>query len=244
MRVKTFLGIGLVCAVLAACEGPEGPIGVKGEQGERGPAGERGPQGDPGKDGTNGTDGSEVVYTQWKSIPWSAAESGLYKDSLVLLRTAPMGNSWVEIPEITRGVLDSGMIVVYKRFYMGGYTPKAAEVFTQVVTNDTRVTGYFFKPGKAGWAYESLGQCTLTHSTHFTPGKLTFDANMNLKINFARPGDPDNIKIPISDLVQLYNEAIQYRVLIIKGNQLAGGRMKNIDWNNYEEVKQVLNLED
>jgi|GEM_PF-2092860 len=240
------MGIGLVCAALMACEGPEGPVGIKGEQGERGPEGERGQQGEPGKDGvngTNGTDGAPVIYTRWESIPWSATESGVSGDSVVHLRTAPMNNSWVEIPEITQGVLDSGMIFVYKRFYIGGYTPKAAEVFTQVVTNDTKVTGYFFKPGKAGSAYESLGQCSLTHSTHFTPGKLTFLANMNLKQNFARPGDPENAKIPVADLIQLYNEAIQYRVVIVKGNQLAG-RMKNINWDNYGEVKKVLDLED
>ncbi len=244
---KTTLWIGLACSVFIACEGPSGPVGPKGEQGQ---------QGEPGKDGTNGANGtngadgkpgepgeSAVVYTKWETIPWSSAESGIYNDSLLRMYTAPLGNSWIEFPQLTRGVLDSGLIFVYKRFYTGGYTPKAAEVFTQVVTSENKVTGYFFKPGQAGSSYQSLGQCTLSHSTHFTPGRLTFHGEMNLRINWARPADPSTLEIPVRDLISLFNEAIQYRVIIIKGNQYAG-RMKNVDWNNYEEVKRELGLKD
>lgn len=154
-----------------------------------------------------------------------------------------MGASWVGIPQLTRGVLDSGLVFVYKRFYVGGYTPKAAEIFTQTVTSDNRVTGYFFNPSKAGVPYQSLGQCTLSHSTYLEPGRLIFGGEMNLKINWARAAHPSTLEIPIKDLIGLFNEAIQYRVIIIKGNQYAG-RMKNVDWNNYEEVKKELGLKD
>jgi hypothetical protein len=94
MKQKTFPGITLFAFIVAlglfGCTkaGPAGPAGQSGAQGPQGPTGNTGPQGDTGT--------ANVIYSNWVS-----GFSGTI--------------AYWSVPDITTGVLDSSVVLVYER---------------------------------------------------------------------------------------------------------------------------------
>lgn len=219
---------------LWSCEGPEGIEGKQGQQGEKGEKGEKGENGQQGETGS-----ANVLYTDWKTIPWSSQYSFLNKDSTLTLNIQNYGYSWISVPELTEEVLSNSAVFVYKRFYRFGYTPKAAEVYTQVVSTERNIQGELFKEGKTGIPYQGAGKGKLAHSTEFTPGSITLYGSMTYSLPEGLPTNKEGIE----KLIKSYNDAIQYRILIIKGGTQFG-RLKNIDFNDYEAVKKALDIKD
>ena len=90
----------LILAVLliAGCEGPTGPQGEQGQAGPQGPVGPIGPAGDPGLDGSANV---EVVEFSFNNSLFTIADDGF--------------SSWFVriIPQITRDVVNDGLVTVY-----------------------------------------------------------------------------------------------------------------------------------
>ena len=120
--------------VFASCtkHGPEGPRGNTGGQGPKGTAGTDGEDGANGADGTNGTNGADgaageagaqgpagtanVIYSNWFtndefSLPW--ADSSV--TSPVLDGPEVISRAIKNAPDITSGILDSGIVLSYMR---------------------------------------------------------------------------------------------------------------------------------
>ena len=99
---RIFPLIAMVVFVLQGClKGPAGPIGPEGpagSNGSTGPAGQQGQQGPAGPQGPQGprgaTGSANVIYSYW--IP------GVYG----------LANN-LSVPDITQGILDSGVVLVY-----------------------------------------------------------------------------------------------------------------------------------
>ncbi len=220
---------------LWSCEGPEGAPGKqgdKGEQGEKGEEGESGPQGETGN--------ANVLYTDWKTIPWSSQYSTFSKDSTLYLKIRSYDNSLISVPELTEEVLGNSAVFIYKRFYRFGYTLKAAEVYTQLVSGEKEIQGEIFKEGMVGVPYQGgTLKGKLSHSTDFRPGVIELFGSIRY---YNAEGSVNNEEL-IKQLIKRYNDAIQYRILIIKGGTQFG-RLKNIDFNDYEAVKKALDIKD
>lgn len=217
---------------LWSCEGPEGAPGKQGDKGEKGDEGETGPQGQTGN--------ANVLYTDWKTIPWSSQYSSFSKDSTLNLKIQSYDTPWISVPELTEEVLANSAIFVYKRFYRFEYTPKAQEVYTQLVSSEKEIQGEIFKDGMVGVPYQGgTLKGKLSHSTDFSPGTIKLIGS--LKYNGSV--DSSNNEELIEQLIKRYNDAIQYRILIIKGGTQFG-RLRNIDFNDYEVVKKALEIKD
>ena len=109
-------------------QGPTGTTGATGPQGPKGDSGTIGPKGDSGingADGTNGADGAtgpqgpagnaSVIYSNWFSnttmdIPWA--------DTTLSATGETMGWALKYTPDITQGILDSGVVLCYARSYV------------------------------------------------------------------------------------------------------------------------------
>lgn len=71
------------------------------DDGSPGPAGEKGDKGDKGEPGAGGGDGPDIIYSEWKSIRFTAEEdnSGYY--------------AGIGAPQITPEILSTGDVRVY-----------------------------------------------------------------------------------------------------------------------------------
>lgn len=224
--------------LLWSCEGPEGAPGKQGDKGETGSKGETGLQGQTGQQGETGN--ANVFYTDWKTLPWSSQFSFLDKDSTLKLNIQHYGYSWIAVPELTDEVLGNSAIFVYKRFYRFGYTDKAQEVYSQVVSAEKEIQGEIFKEGMVGTPYQGFTlRGKLSHSTDFTQGSISFVGSLKYSLPEGLPTNEEGIE----NLIKRYNDAIQYRILIIKGGTQFG-RLRNLDFNDYEAVKKALELKD
>jgi hypothetical protein len=106
---------------LQGIQGPKGATGSTGPQGPKGDSGATGPKGDTGVAGTNGTNGaqgpagsSNVIYSNWfadstLNVPWA--------DTTLPATGETMGRAFKYAPDITSGILDSGVVMVYVRHY-------------------------------------------------------------------------------------------------------------------------------
>ncbi|MEJ0103160.1 MAG: hypothetical protein WDO19_11640 [Bacteroidota bacterium] len=123
----------IILAVNCTKEGPEGPPGLGGTQGPPGSVGANGPQGPKGDTGTtgangaagaNGADGAagpqgppgtaNVIYSNWFEdgsfeIPWA--------DTTISATGELMGRAFKYVPDITSGILDSGVVLCYVRHF-------------------------------------------------------------------------------------------------------------------------------
>ncbi|MES1214140.1 MAG: hypothetical protein ABUT20_01385 [Bacteroidota bacterium] len=118
--------------------GPDGPMGVQGSKGDKGDKGDKGADGTNGTNGTNGTDGTNgtngtngadgatgpqgpagtanVIYSNWftnDEFSQGWADSTIYST----LTTDPENiiRAIKYAPDITDGILDSGLVLSYVR---------------------------------------------------------------------------------------------------------------------------------
>jgi hypothetical protein len=108
-------------------QGVTGATGTTGPQGPKGDSGATGPKGDSGingSDGANGADGAtgpqgpagttNVIYSSWfedgtLEVPWA--------DTTLPATGELMGRAFKYVPDITSGILDSGIVLCYVRHY-------------------------------------------------------------------------------------------------------------------------------
>jgi hypothetical protein len=101
--------------------GPQGATGTAGPQGPKGDSGVNGAKGDSGATGANGADGPQgpagtanVIYSPWfedgtMEVPWA--------DSTLSATGEIVGVAFKYAPDITPGILDSGVVLCYVRHY-------------------------------------------------------------------------------------------------------------------------------
>lgn len=86
-------------------EGDPGPAGTSGVNGQDGANGKDGTNGNDGKDGKNGN--ANVYSSEWFVIsPWAGTTKNFY-----FIKTAP---------EVTQGIIDSGVVLAYTKLSGGG----------------------------------------------------------------------------------------------------------------------------
>ena len=111
---KTTLLLAIILVQFACKDGAAGATGAPGATGAQGP---QGVQGASGTSGTNGKDGNANVQgrvfsfqpSEWVKKPYGT--SGKYDYSVS-----------AALPEITKSVVDKGMVVAYRGNGSGGYT--------------------------------------------------------------------------------------------------------------------------
>jgi|GEM_PF-1936844 len=259
----------LLSAVLSAtmfmfsCEGPEGPqgpVGTAGKDGAAGSKGDKGDKGDKGEAGQDGKDGSSAV----NSSPWIRLD---YKTDGATTITnqnytsnGAIYQTYVNLslkdktqPLLTKEIVEQGMYLVYIRYKVMMYDQEESSYYL-----DNRITGgvnigvtsYFKIPGRensrAGdYAYLTFGISELGENTwnpylYFSsPSQQVYENNQYV------------YKSTATDLVDksnaFYRELLssnvpEVRLVTVKGS--LSGRLKNIDFSDYEAVKEAFNLED
>lgn len=219
--------------LLNACKGPTGdpgPQGNNGATGATGTIGAAGPKGDPGT--------PNVVYSDWKSIAnWSVSSSGA--ESYYTMSPVNTANAL-----FTKEAISSAAIFTYVKYrtYVDSVTVNGVQKFKLVerISNDRNVSHYFKVPGRTdatildygfsyvypGGAAENLFSPTIQLNT-FTLG-TTIPELKNKSAAF------------VNGLVKDYP---QFRhVIVYQGPK--GGRLATVNWNNYDEVKEILQLKD
>jgi Collagen triple helix repeat (20 copies) len=123
MKKDHLLPLALAITILiVSCtkHGPEGPAGITGAQGPKGDKGATGASGTNGTDGATGTQGpagtANVIYSNWFtndefSMSWAdtTIPSTLSESPEIIERAIK------NAPDITSGILDSGVVLSYVR---------------------------------------------------------------------------------------------------------------------------------
>lgn len=102
-------------------QGPQGPAGEDGKDGKDGEDGEDGAPGAPGENGAPGQDGEDgkpgtanVIYSNWFS---DADFDPTWADSTNPITSEVISKAFRTAPDITAGILDSGVVLSYARHY-------------------------------------------------------------------------------------------------------------------------------
>ena len=149
--------------------GPQGPTGTTGSQGPKGDSGVTGPKGDTGVTGADGATGPQgpagtanVIYSKWfedgtLEVPWIDSTYNQDFSPIIIERAIKY------VPDITAGILDSGVVLCYTRHYsiispqllplyldadhLLGFVPQEGSILfytDNLVTHDA--TGYYPSP--------------------------------------------------------------------------------------------------
>ncbi len=235
MQAPSFLALFftiVLAAGIASCKGPEGPQGPAGAQGVAGAPGTQGPKGDQGN--------ANVVTSGWFKPQWNAYDW-----------TIPPSNSrWINYQVYNSGnslfteeAINTASIHTYIKYQALVGATQGYEL-TENITANPYATSYIKIPGRTTNAYND-----------FLPGNYSSRWGKNLYIPWfeidVRVYNEDKLLWEISpdmsgkstefylDLVKDYP---QIRHVIVYGNP--AGRTADINWDNYEEVKEALGLED
>lgn len=211
----------LVSGVLAlsfvGCTGAQGPVGATGPQGPSGTPGATGPTGPQGPTGT-----ANVIYSAWKSAAasWNAkTDFGRATQS-----------SFINAPEVTQTIIDSGLVMVYFRSSNNGvqtlpYTGGSGAVWTlsaYPIIETTEPIAYSAIPTAtavaAGAAVPTANQARIR--------LISFDHNQ-------------------AGTTQISSSA-QYRYIIVPSGVAAAASTNStgLNWQDYSSVKRYFNIPD
>jgi len=125
-------------------QGPTGTTGATGPQGPKGDSGTIGPKGDSGINGADGADGatgpqgpagsSSVIYSSWfTDADFNSTPS--WEDSTLTITNEIIARAIKTAPDITAGILDSGIVLSYVRHY-SIVSPQLLPYFSKIGTGD------------------------------------------------------------------------------------------------------------
>jgi hypothetical protein len=254
--------------LIQACkgpEGPQGPIGPQGPTGATGPqglSGATGPQGLSGATGATGPTGPQglsgatgatgpqgpmgnanVAYTAWKAVD----NTGNYN-------RAP-DNMWAYLGNagktantlLTKDVIDKSLVYIYFKYGTLEYDQSIGSERLYERIQQGNFSGYVKIPGRAT---SNFNDYIFYNGSHDAIGENYLRFNLSLATQSY--DQARNMWVPVTDMVgknaQYFRDMLkdlpQYRIVIVNGSTLVGGRKANVDFKNYAAVKEVFNLPD
>jgi hypothetical protein len=249
--------------LVQACKGPEGPQGPIGPQGTTGATGATGPQGPTGPQGLSGATGAtgpqgvsgvagpqgpqgpmgnaNVSYTAWRTVD----NTGNYFRSSDNMRV-DLGNSGRTANTLlTKEVMDKSLVYIYFKF--------------SVIDFDQSIGGYKqserIQPGNFGGYIKIPGRTTADFNDFlYYFGNHDYLGENYLRFNITLytqlwdgskwVANPEMVGKNAAYFRDIVKELPQYRIVIVNGSTLVGGRKANVDFKDYNAVKQAFNLPD
>ncbi|WP_261340788.1 collagen-like triple helix repeat-containing protein [Spirosoma montaniterrae] len=248
-----------------ACKGPEGPqgpigpqgtqgtIGVTGPQGVSGATGATGPQGVSGATGATGPQGPQgpqgpignanVAYTAWRVVDNSGNYSRTSDNMMVY-----MGNEGKTASTLlTKEVMDKSLVYIYFKFGQLLYDQSVGTNQLRERIQQGNATGMTKIPGHTTSEFNDYIYYNVSHD-YLGENYLRFNVNL-----FTQTWDQAQAKwVPNSEMVgknaqyfrDMVKELPQYRIVIVNGSTLTGGRRAAVDFKDYAAVKQAFNIPD
>lgn len=229
MQAPSFLALFftiVLAAGIASCKGPEGPQGPAGAQGVAGAPGTQGPKGEQGN--------ANVVTTAWASFNW---DQGYAFTAYVQLYKS---DSKKQYPLFTEEVMNNAAIYSYVKYKTRLFENNSYQLQERISATDV-TTFYFQIPGRAGTATEDY-QTGVLYLNSDKLGVNYFAPHVNLGTRFGSTDIPELTGKNQAFYDNLVKDSPQIRHVIVYGNP--AGRTADINWDNYEEVKEALGLED
>lgn len=235
---SSFLFILTVCisTFITSCKGPEGPVGATGAKGDAGTSGPTGAKGDKGDTGS-----ANVKYTEWFAPEWDdffRSEDNLY----MLLNTTKTSQAI-----LTEEVIDKSAIHIYIRYNERIYNnANGGFELIQRVTGNSSIWGYTKVPDRITNTQNDFNQILAAYDN---VGKNYFKPRIQINTNFYDLGIQREIAIEeyktktAIQIRELSKDIAQFRIVVIPGAVLSG-RQKAVNFDNYEEVKNVFGLTD
>ncbi|NBA86984.1 hypothetical protein GVN16_14525 [Emticicia sp. CRIBPO] len=244
--------------IIFSCkEGPEGPVGPAGPQGTNGKDGAQGVQGTPGQDGKDAK--TSVNSTGWIKLDFTGGQATLNNstyNSKIIRTYVSLRLKSNNQPLFTKDIIDNGLILSYIKYNTLEYDSSLGNYI--LVTNIQTGT-----PSTAARNYFKIEGRTTDKETDFSSiflylGESIRENYWNPSVSIETPvytayenGYPVSFSSTAPELVNqslsFYRELIakhqpEVRLVTIKGE--VGARMKNIDYSDYEQVRQAFNLKD
>ena len=244
---KASLGLtALLVIMLTSCKGPEGPQGPAGTPGTAGQTGATGPTGASGVTGPVGASGvagpagnANVVYTAWKPVDFSRGSYFMFPDSVSFFLT---NEGATANALFTRDVLDKSLVYIYYKHNLLLFNSSQQLQLSERIVEGS-ASGYVKIPGRT----------TNTFQDYMPYGVFSDPIGLNLlQINlFGNPRQSATQPVPaelrgkgVAFYRDLFKDLPQYRIVIVNGSILSGGRHTAIDFKNYAAVKATFNLPD
>ena len=240
-----FLSIIAVCAIILtySCKGPDGAIGPKGATGATGLTGATGTK---GANGANGN--ANVVYSDWK-LSYKMGGGG-YTNNVgrFIITDFVMSPTNTEEPILAKEAFNTGSVYTYAKFNALVYdaTNKTYDLSERIrlVENNTIVDSYSLIPGRnkeqlASYTFTRLSNVEIRENYFSFFG---FNSLKDERTKFLIPEFQGLSDYAFFQKAFMLDKALLIRHVIINGT--TKGRMASINMNDYEEVKQVLNLKD
>lgn len=259
----------LLSAVLSAtmfmfsCEGPDGPQGPAGTAGKDGAAGSKGDKGDKGDKGEAGQDGkdgsSSVQSTPWIKLDFKTegattiSNQNYTSNGAIYATYVYLSLKDKSQPLLTKEIIEQGMSLVYIKYKAMIYDQEESSYYLEdriAGGFNTGVTNYFKIPGRennkaADYASFSFGITEMRENAwspyiNFTsPNQQMYENNQYVYKSTA----PELMNKSNTFYRELLSSNIpEVRLVTVKGS--LSGRLKNIDFSDYQAVKEAFNLED
>ncbi|MBX2950902.1 MAG: collagen-like protein [Leadbetterella sp.] len=256
----------LLSAVLSAalfmfsCEGPEGPQGPAGTAGKDGVAGTKGDKGDKGEAGLNGKDASSSVNsTPWIKLDFkSEGATTIYTQNNTSF--GAIYQTYVNLslkdksqPLLTKEIMEQGMYLVYIKYKVTMYDSGESSYYLEdriIGGVGTGATSSFKIPGRETskasdfanlvFGVVDLGEKTWSPYLYFnSPSQQVYENNQYVNKSTA----PELLNKSNAFYRELLSANVpEVRLVTVKG--ALAGRLKNIDFSDYEAVKKAFDLED
>ena len=183
--------------------GPAGPAGPQGAQGATGATGSQGPEGNADvMVDTFSLTSSQWIYNSQYSLETSP---GSYTEYFTRYHT-------VTLPALTRGIIDSGLVLAY-------FVPNPL-----VDTAQWTPLPYQFLDGSANFYY--------------TVAFETYVGSVELEYFFQQINTAATIPVLSSYTIPTY----KFKIVLLTGSLAAQMKQQGVDVNNYGQVSHFLNL--
>lgn len=245
MKKYTIIVLSIALFVFG-CKGPEGP---------QGPMGQQGAQGSEGSKGAKGEDGSlGIKETGWIKLDYSDSDyrnyyryDNVFGDAYSTSILFELRNR--EQPLLTKSILESGFFYIYvKQKKVDLITFELVDV---LYSGGTVNTECFFERELDERAYNFYDFVSFDlvieefKENYWNPYIYFLTPAINANVN------GQNVLVSRAPELNLkssgfYRELLgryvpEIRMITIEGTQV--GRLKNINWENYEETMELLGLE-
>ena len=234
--MKNYLSMLLAVITLSifSCEGPAGEIGPAGPQGAAGPAGPAGADGSQGEKGDQGN--ANVVYSTWMSPTWQA--DGQSTASTYYKWEKQYGNL------LTPEILNQGLIYVYFKGHQLNWNSSIQEYEISDVISRDAASVFKHIDGTPRDDYYNYVQTYAYASSQIKQDGMNFYGyTSKMFYNYETGTDeirPIFVNASYSDVAAYAKDLHQVRVIAINGTTAA--RLPAINWDNYQEVIETLNI--
>jgi hypothetical protein len=260
-QLFNLLTIVSVSLSIISCEGPEGPVGPSGTTGAAGTIGPAGAAGAAGKDGLAGKDGKiQATATPWLTLDFeggranvnSFTQNGQGTDYYITSVSLQLKEKKQDF--LTKEVLDGGVVITYFKYnaLLFDDTESAYSLAERISGGSATGGGSssFKIEGRTTNTFNDFASCSINN---FEVGEKFWNPIFNFSTPFNQTFSNNQTVFTTRTPELLNKTATFYRELAKKNAPkirlvvipfAAAGRMKAIDFSNYELVKKTFNIKD